>query len=100
MTRRGEGMVEVRDRRELPFFQVHLAAIRAIRQTAAGPRLARAIGFYALLCQLANEQRRLGEDRVIQASSDTLTRRSHAGGASSRRCSTRSHAQASSGASA
>ena len=93
-------MVEVRDRRELPFFQVHLAAVRAIRQTASGPSLVRAIGFYALQCQLANEQRRLGEDRVMHSSSDTLTRRSHAGGASSRPCSTRSYAQASSGASA
>ncbi len=68
-------LVQVRDRRELPFFQVHLAAVRAIRETASGPRLVRAIGFYALLCQIANEQRHSGEHAVAQVSYDTLTRR-------------------------
>ena len=68
-------MVRVRDRRELPFFQVHLTAVRAIRETASGPRLVRAIGFYALLCQLANEQRHSGEHRVVSVSYETLTKR-------------------------
>ena len=74
-----EERVEVRDRRELPFFQVHLAAVRAIREAASGPRLVRAIGFYALLCQLANEQRHSGEHRVVRASYDTLVARGQAG---------------------
>ena len=59
-----EQTVEVQDRRELPFFQVHLAAVRAIRETESGPSLVRAIGFYALQCQLANEQRHTGEHRA------------------------------------
>jgi hypothetical protein len=79
MTRPGEEVVEVRDRRELPFFQVHLAAVRAIRETARGPRLVRAIGFYALLCQVANEQRHSGEHRVVRVGYDTLVARGQAG---------------------
>ena len=79
MKRSHEQTVEVRDRRELPFFQVHLAAVRAIRQTESGPSLVRAIGFYALQCQLANEQRHTGEHRVVHFSYETLTRRSRAG---------------------
>ncbi len=39
----------------------------------------RAIGFYALLCQLANEQRHRGEHRVIQVSYDTLIQRGQTG---------------------
>ena len=38
-------MVEVRDRRELPFFQVRLGALAAIREAACGPRRLRALGF-------------------------------------------------------
>ncbi len=79
MKRSSQETVEVRDRRELPFFQVHLAAVRAIRQATSGPSLVRAIGFYAVLCQLANEQRHSGEHRVVQVSYDTLTRRSQVG---------------------
>ncbi len=79
MSGSGEELVEVRDRRELPFFQVHLAAVRAIRVAASGPRLVRAIGLYALLCQLANEQRHSGEHRVVRASYDTLVARGQAG---------------------
>ena len=52
-----------------------MTAVRAIRQAASGPRLVRAIGFYALLCQLANEQRHSGEHRVVRVSYETLTQR-------------------------
>ncbi len=79
MKRSSQETVEVRDRRELPFFQVHLAAVGAIRQATSGPSLVRAIGFYAVLCQLANEQRHSGEHRVVEVSYDMLTRRSQAG---------------------
>ena len=79
MSRAHAEIVEVRDRRELPFFQVHLAAVGAIRAVASGPRLVRAIGFYALLCQLANEQRHSGAHQVVRASYDTLTQRSQTG---------------------
>jgi hypothetical protein len=71
--------VAIRDRRELPFFQVRLQAIRAIREAAAGPRRLRTIGFYALLCQLANEQRHTGEHRVLRAGYDALTARGGVG---------------------
>jgi hypothetical protein len=67
--------VGIRDRRELPFFQVRLRAVQAIRRETGGPRRLRAIGFYALLCQLANEQRHTGEHRVIRATYDTLAAR-------------------------
>ena len=67
--------VEIRDRRELPFFQVRLRAVQAIRNHTGGPRRLRAIGFYALLCQLANEQRHAGEHRVVRATYDTLAAR-------------------------
>ncbi len=79
MKRSRQETVEVRDRRELPFFQVHLAAVGAIRQATSGPSLVRAIGFYALLCQLANEQRHSGEHHVVRAGYDTLTQRCQAG---------------------
>lgn len=75
MTRPDGQRIEVRDRRELPFFQVRLDAVKAIRQCAVGPRRLRAIGFYALLCQLANEQRHTGEHRVVRVSYETLARR-------------------------
>ena len=65
----------IRDRRELPFFQVRLHAVQAIRNQTGGPRRLRAIGFYALLCELANEQRHTGEHRVIRASYDVLAAR-------------------------
>jgi len=68
-------MVEVRDRRELPFFQVRLGALAAIREAACGPRRLRAVGFYALLCQLANEQRHVGEHREVRAGYPTLADR-------------------------
>jgi hypothetical protein len=71
--------VAVRDRRHLPFFQVHLRAVRAIRAHAAGPRRLRAIGFYGLLCQLANEQRHVGDHQFVQTSYDTLCDRARIG---------------------
>jgi hypothetical protein len=71
--------VAVRDRRHLPFFQVHLRALRAIREHAAGPRRLRAIGFYGLVCQLANEQRHVGDHQRVEASYDTLCDRARIG---------------------
>ena len=67
--------VAIRDRRELPFFQVRLQAVRAVREVVAGPRRARTIGFYGLLCQLANEQRHTGEHRIVRAGYAALTER-------------------------
>ena len=67
--------VQVRDRRDLPFFQVRLNAVTAIREVTAGPRRLRAIGFYALLCQLANEQRHVGEHRTVRVTYDALAGR-------------------------
>jgi hypothetical protein len=69
------GAVTIRDRRTLPFFQVHLHAVRLIREQSAGPRRVRAIGFYALLCELANEQRHIGEHRRVHAGYEELSRR-------------------------
>jgi hypothetical protein len=71
--------VAVRDRRHLPFFQIHLRALRAIREHAAGPRRLRTIGFYGLLCQLANEQRHVGDHQFVHASYDTLCDRARIG---------------------
>jgi hypothetical protein len=68
-------MVEIRDRRDLPFFQVRLRAVGAIRDESSGPRRLRAIGFYALLCQLANEQRHTGEHRRVRITYDQLAAR-------------------------
>ncbi len=65
----------VRDRRELPFFQVRLKAVRAIRHEVSGPRRLRTIGFYALLCQIANEQRHTGEHRRLEFNYDLLALR-------------------------
>ncbi|MGO9902474.1 MAG: hypothetical protein ACLP0J_22940 [Solirubrobacteraceae bacterium] len=79
MNRPGVEIVQLRDRHGLPFFQVHLAAVRTIREAASGPRRVRAIGFYALVCQLANEQRRSGEHRVVRVSYDTLVAHGQAG---------------------
>ena len=67
--------VAIRDRRELPFFQIRVRAVRAIRDHTAGPRRLRAIGFYALLCQLANEQRHVGEHRVVRVTYEALAAR-------------------------
>jgi hypothetical protein len=74
--------VAVRDRRDLPFFQVHLRAVRAIRQHAEGPRRVRAIGFYGLLCQLANEQRHVGDHVRVRAGYDELCARGKTGASS------------------
>jgi hypothetical protein len=65
----------IRDRRELPFFQVRVRAVQAVRTETCGPRRLRAIGFYALLCQLANEQRHSGAHRVVRVSYDALAER-------------------------
>jgi len=67
--------VAIRDRRGLPFFQVRVHAVQAIRDQTSGPRRLRAIGFYALLCQLANEQRHTGEHRVVRVTYDELAAR-------------------------
>ena len=77
-TQRGTA-IEVRDRRDLPFFQLRLHAIAAIRDQVSGPRRLRTIGLYGLLCQLANEQRHVGEHRTVRCSYDLLTRRSGIG---------------------
>ena len=50
-------------------------AVQAIRRHAGGPRRLRAIGFYALLCQLANEQRHQGEHRTVRVTYDALAAR-------------------------
>jgi hypothetical protein len=71
--------VAVRDRRHLPFFQIHLRALRAIREHAAGPRRLRTIGLYGLLCRLANEQRHVGDHQRVQASYDSLCDRAGIG---------------------
>jgi hypothetical protein len=69
------GAVTIRDRRELPFFQVRLTAVRSIRDEVSGARRLRTIGFYALLCQLANEQRHTGQHRRLQSTYDSLAAR-------------------------
>jgi hypothetical protein len=71
--------VEIRDRRDLPFFQMRLAAIDAIRNEVSGPRRLRTIGLYGLLCQLANEQRHVGAHRTVHCSYDLFTNRSGSG---------------------
>lgn len=70
-----DARVSIRDRRELPFFQVRAHATHAIREHSGGPRRLRAIGFYALLCQLANEQRHQGGHRTVRVTYDTLAAR-------------------------
>jgi hypothetical protein len=71
--------VEIRDRRDLPFFQVHVRALTQIRSVVVGQRRPRAIGFYALLCQLANEQRHWGGKAKLRASYSVLTERAGIG---------------------
>ncbi|MGH2895561.1 MAG: hypothetical protein ACRDPM_20160 [Solirubrobacteraceae bacterium] len=77
--------VEVRDRRELPFFQVRLRPLRQIRSHVDRPRRVRTVGFYALICQIANEQRHTGQHRTVQITYEQLAHRSGAGRASIRR---------------
>jgi hypothetical protein len=67
--------VTIADRRELPFFMVYTHAVVAIRDHTAGPRRVRTIGFYGLLCQLANEQRNIGQQRRVRYSYDLLAAR-------------------------
>lgn len=67
--------ITVRDRRDLPFFMVRLHALKEIRNTIGGPRRARALGLYVLLCQIANEQRVDGEHTRLVATWDELARR-------------------------
>jgi hypothetical protein len=74
--------IAVRDRRELPFVMVRLDALEAIRAHAAGLARARALGLYALLCLLANEQRAVGERRRLTASRDVLCARARIGSSS------------------
>ena len=77
--------VEIRDRRELPFFQVRLRALSQIRSQVDGPRRVRTVGFYALICQIANEQRHTGQHRTVQITYEQLAHRSGAGRSSIRR---------------
>ena len=77
--------VEIRDRRELPFFQVRLRALCQIRSQVDGPRRVRTVGFYALMCQIANEQRHTGQHRTVQITYEQLAHRSGAGRSSIRR---------------
>ncbi len=67
--------ISLRDRRDLPFFMVRLRAVQAIRDNISGPRRARALGLYVLLCQIANEQRGEGEHQRLVATWDELARR-------------------------
>ena len=67
--------VTIADRRELPFFMVYTRAVEAIREHTAGPRRVRTIGFYGLLCQLANEQRNIGQQRRVRYTYDRLAAR-------------------------
>jgi hypothetical protein len=67
--------VTIADRRELPFFMVYTRSVEAIREHTAGPRRVRTIGFYGLLCQLANEQRNIGQQRRVRYSYDLLAAR-------------------------
>ena len=67
--------VAVRDLRDLPFFQVRLDALQAIRDSAPVGSRVRTIGFYAICCQLANEQRHTGEQRRFIANYDELAAR-------------------------
>jgi hypothetical protein len=71
--------VTIRDRSVLPFFQVRLRAVRAIRERGSGPRRVRAIGLYACLCLLANEQRHVGDHERVQIDYRTLAARWHIG---------------------
>jgi hypothetical protein len=75
----GGSTIEVRDLRDLPFFQMRLAAIAAIREQVSGPRRLRTIGLYGLLCQLANEQRRVSEQRSVRFSYELLAGRGGVG---------------------
>jgi len=77
--------VEIRERRELPFFQVRLRGLSQIRSHVDGPRRVRTIGFYALICQIANEQRHTGQHRTVQITYEQLAQRSGAGRSSIRR---------------
>lgn len=67
--------ITVRDRRTLPFFMVRLRALQEIRNSISGPRRARALGLYTLLCQMANEQRDVGEQLRVTATYRELTGR-------------------------
>ena len=67
--------VAVRDLRDLPFFQVRLDALETIRDSAPVGSRVRTIGFYAICCQLANEQRHAGEQRRFVSNYDELAAR-------------------------
>jgi hypothetical protein len=67
--------ITIRDRRDLPFFMVRLRALQEIRNNISGPRRARALGLYVLLCQIANEQRADCEHLRLVATVRDLTRR-------------------------
>ena len=71
--------VTVRDRRDLPFFIVRLRALQEIRNNISGPRRARALGLYVLLCQLANEQRHEGQHIRLVTTCKDLARRAAIG---------------------
>ena len=59
--------VVVRDHRTLPFFIVRLRALQEIRPHISGPKRARALGLYTLLCQMTNKQRDAGEQTRVTA---------------------------------
>lgn len=67
--------VVVRDRRTLPFFIVRLQALQEIRQHISSPKRARALGLYTLLCEMANEQRDIGEQVRVSATYAQITDR-------------------------
>lgn len=72
-------LVQVRDRRDLPFFQVHVRALQRIRAHVNGPRRARTCGLFVVLCQMANEQRSWGEHARLKASYHDLQARAGIG---------------------
>ena len=77
--------VQIRDRRELPYFQIRLQAVEAIRNSVSGPWRARTIGFYTVCCDLANEQRATGDHRRFVCTQHGLAARAHVSTKSIRR---------------
>lgn len=76
--------LEIRDRRELPFFMVRVQALRAIRTELHGLRRARALGAYVTLCAEANRQRATGDHERLYLTQVELAERLGAGRSSLR----------------
>ena len=76
--------LDIRDRRELPFFMVRVDALRAIREHLHGLRRARAIGAYLTLCAEANLQRAAGDHERLYLTQAELAHRLGAGRSSLR----------------